>query len=624
MADIFISYASEDRDRIMPVVRSLEAHGWSVWWDRIIPPGKTFARVIEEALGAARCLIVLWTHASVRSDWVANEAAEGARRRVLIPALLDEVEIPFEFKRIQAASLVDWEGESDHAGFQQLVKALTDLLGPPDAESAGPDAPEAPPAEPVPPATPAAAVARPRPEFTGSEPAVTKPHGKRATSRIVRWAAPALLIAGAVALFKAGMFQPTRVPPEDSASKPGIEAAARPDRSDPPSAAPSAAGEGAPETPPASTESSAPADKQGAEEAGSVASPEPMPEATAPAVETSPPPARTESSTTAPAAAKEPTPNVPAPDLSASPPPPQPKPRRQKPPPPAARAAAPALPAADPIAPAPRVKPDEVPPAAAGPRDASPRKKFTNGVGMEFVLISASAGAFTMGSRLGIEELIRRFGGTEAVYRNEKPFRSVVIERPFYLMTTPVTQGQWRQVMGEYPSSFRDCGEDCPVEMVSWDDAQRFIGRLNQMESRAGYRLPSEAEWEYAARAGSGSEFFFGNDAGKLAEFAWHSANSENRPHPVGRKKPNPWGLYDMAGNVWEWVEDDWHAGYDGAPADGSAWTDAPRASARVVRGGGWGVAARYCRSAARYHGSPAARTSHVGLRLVRSVSPGS
>ena len=92
MADIFISYASEDRDRIMPVVRSLEAHGWSVWWDRIIPPGKTFARVIEEALGAARCLIVLWTHASVRSDWVANEAAEGARRRILIPALLDGVE----------------------------------------------------------------------------------------------------------------------------------------------------------------------------------------------------------------------------------------------------------------------------------------------------------------------------------------------------------------------------------------------------------------------------------------------------------------------------------------------------------------------------------------------------
>jgi len=112
MADIFISYASEDRNRVIPVVKALERHGWSVWWDRIIPPGKTFAKVIEEALGAARCLIVLWTAASVKSDWVSNEAAEGARRGILIPALLDDVEIPFEFKRIQAANLTDWRERS--------------------------------------------------------------------------------------------------------------------------------------------------------------------------------------------------------------------------------------------------------------------------------------------------------------------------------------------------------------------------------------------------------------------------------------------------------------------------------------------------------------------------------
>ena len=133
MADIFISYSSEDRERIIAVVRALEAHGWSVWWDRIIPPGKTFSRVIEEALGAARCLIVLWTAASVKSDWVSNEAAEGARKKILIPALLDEVEIPFEFKRIQAANLVDWRGGTVHAGYQQLIKALTDLLWAPAA-----------------------------------------------------------------------------------------------------------------------------------------------------------------------------------------------------------------------------------------------------------------------------------------------------------------------------------------------------------------------------------------------------------------------------------------------------------------------------------------------------------
>jgi formylglycine-generating enzyme required for sulfatase activity len=242
---------------------------------------------------------------------------------------------------------------------------------------------------------------------------------------------------------------------------------------------------------------------------------------------------------------------------------------------------------------------------------------------MDFVLIPASAAAFTMGSRLGIEDLMRRFGGTEVFYKSEKPFRSVKIGKPFYLLTAPVTQGQWRQVMGDNPSSFKECGDDCPVEMVSWEDAQRFITRLNQMEGSAGYRLPSEAEWEYAARAGSESEFFFGNDAARLGEFAWFSSNSGNRPHPIALKKANPWGLYDMTGNVWEWMEDDWHAGYDDAPADGSARVEMKRSPARVVRGGGWGVAARYCRSSARYYGSPASRTSHVGFRLVRYFTPG-
>jgi len=218
---------------------------------------------------------------------------------------------------------------------------------------------------------------------------------------------------------------------------------------------------------------------------------------------------------------------------------------------------------------------------------------------------------------------MQRFGGTEAVYKNEKPLHPVKIERAFYLQTAPVTQGQWRRVMGDNPSSFKDCGDDCPVEMVSWEDAQRFIARLNQMEGTGSYRLPSEAEWEYAGRSGNESEFFFGNDAGSLGEFAWYSANSNNQTHPVGRKKPNALGLYEMAGNVWEWMEDDWHATYEGAPADGAAWIDKKRGTARVVRGGGWGVMARYCRSAARYYGNPSARTSHVGFRLVRSVGSG-
>jgi formylglycine-generating enzyme required for sulfatase activity len=243
---------------------------------------------------------------------------------------------------------------------------------------------------------------------------------------------------------------------------------------------------------------------------------------------------------------------------------------------------------------------------------------------MELVLIPAPAGPVAMGSRLSTEELIQRFGGTDGFYKSEKPFHPVKIERAFYLATTPVTQGQWRRVMGDNPSSFKACGEDCPVEMVSWEDAQRFIAKLNQLEAGVSYRLPSEAEWEYACRAGSDTEFFFGNDLARLGEFAWYSANSNNQTHPVGGKRPNAWGLYDMNGNAWQWVEDDWHATYDGAPSDGSAWIDPKRSASRVVRGGGWSVIARYCRPPARYYGNAGARTAHVGFRLVRSVAPGS
>lgn len=624
MADIFISYSSEDRERVIPVVRALEAHGWSVWWDRIIPPGKTFSRVIEEALGAARSLIVLWTATSIKSDWVSNEAAEGARKKILIPALLDEVEIPFEFKRIQAANLIDWRGGTDHAGYQQLIKALTDLLGPPAAKGPLPAAPKTIAAEPVPGEIPADTVEHSQLKPSGQKPILTKAHAKTSKVRIIGWMAMALamlVVAGVAILFKTELFQPHRVPSDDSASKPGIEVAAQPAKPEPPDAARSAAGESVEESPPVEKEIPALSIQPEPGKPSLVLSEDATPEAPINAAESASAMAKAAQPKTAPPAVKEPKIDVPTPVPKT--PPPQAKPRQQNQPRPAAREAGTAQPAPDYIAPAPQIKSEE-PPTAAKPRNESPRKKVTNSIGMEFVLIPASPAAFTMGSRLAIEELRRRFGGSEAMYKPEKPAHAVKIEQPFYLQTTPVTQGQWRRVMGDQPSSFQGCGEDCPVEMVSWDDARRFINRLNQMESHAGYRLPSEAEWEYAARAGSEAEFFFGSDAAKLGEFAWYSANSENRPHAVAQRNPNAWGLYDMTGNVWEWVEDDWHAAYDGAPADGSAWTGTPRGAARVVRGGGWGVTARYCRSSTRYYGNPAARTSHVGFRLARSVSPGS
>lgn len=246
---------------------------------------------------------------------------------------------------------------------------------------------------------------------------------------------------------------------------------------------------------------------------------------------------------------------------------------------------------------------------------------ISNSIGMKFVLIPA--GLFTMGSRMSPKALVGRFGGKIEWYYQEKPQHAVKIEKPFYLQTTPVTQGQWLLVMGKNPSRFENVEDNCPVEQVSWEDAQQFINKLNQIEQIKNYRFPSEAEWEYACRAGSETEFFFGDDVKRLGEFAWYSENSEMKTHPVGEKKPNVWGLCDIQGNIWEWVEDDYHESYEKAPADGRAWVDDPRGSGRVIRGGGWGNFARDCRSGARDFGRPDDRGGNVGFRLSRSVALG-
>jgi hypothetical protein len=133
--DVFLSYASSDRDRAARVARALEVGGWSVWWDRKIAPGRAFDRVIAEALDSSRCVVVLWSRASVESDWVREEAAEGQERDVMVPALLDDVRIPLGFRRLQAARLVDWDGEPAHPAFQPLLDAVGDVVAASDRGS---------------------------------------------------------------------------------------------------------------------------------------------------------------------------------------------------------------------------------------------------------------------------------------------------------------------------------------------------------------------------------------------------------------------------------------------------------------------------------------------------------
>ena len=232
-------------------------------------------------------------------------------------------------------------------------------------------------------------------------------------------------------------------------------------------------------------------------------------------------------------------------------------------------------------------------------------KELNSGLAGEFVLIAA--GEFMMGSP---ESEIDRFD-------DEGPVQKVTIKNPFYIGKYPVTQKQWIAVMGNNPSQLK--GEDRPVESVSWNDAQEFIKKLNHLEKTDKYRLPFEAEWEYACRAGTKTRYSFGDDKSKLGDYAWYGENAGSETHSVGLKKPNPWGLYDMHGNVWEWCQDKYHDSYSVAPSDGSAW-DSGSSSHSVYRGGSWHRDARYCRSALRLKSDPDDRDGDLGFRVLRTL----
>ena len=189
----------------------------------------------------------------------------------------------------------------------------------------------------------------------------------------------------------------------------------------------------------------------------------------------------------------------------------------------------------------------------------------------------------------------------------------------FFIGEFPVTQAVWKAVMqGANPSRFK--GDQRPVDTVSWHDAKDFIENLNLVipEGNLPYHLPTEAEWEFAARGGNKTEGYEYAGSNKLKEVGWYNDNSYGETKPVGLKFPNELGLYDMSGNVWEWCEDDWHDNYDSAPKNGSAWIDSPeRGVTRVGRGGSSFYGAVRCRSASRYDWLPGYRTGYSGFRLV-------
>lgn len=233
-----------------------------------------------------------------------------------------------------------------------------------------------------------------------------------------------------------------------------------------------------------------------------------------------------------------------------------------------------------------------------------PLDVLDNSIGMRFVRISA--GEFAMGAD---------DGGLD-----DSPVHRVQISNHYLLGVTTVTLAQWKIVMGTMPSSKRKA-DSRPVTQVCWDDAVEFCNELSKLpqEHLAGhvYRLPTEAEWEYACRAGSTTKFAFGDDETQLSDYAWYEGNSGGRERPVALKKPNAWGLFDMHGNVWEWCSD-WYGPYTAAP---TTYPQGPTSgSDRVYRGGSWGNGPAFCRSAFRMGGPPWIGGFNLGFRVAMST----
>jgi formylglycine-generating enzyme required for sulfatase activity len=428
--DIFLSYASDDRDRVRPLVEALSAAGWSVFWDRTIPFGSTWDRVLDAQLKSCRCLLVVWSRNSVASDWVLEEVHSAKDNNLpIIPVLLDVVKLPFGFRRLQAADLSTWDGKPESPFIRDFIQALQNIIQPSSSKS--------PPKEQVKSPTPSTEPSLlTRPELTLEQIKTVYPRSITNISEIAE-------------LFTKAM----------------------------------------------------------------------------------------------------------------------------------------------------------------------PGQLITNTLGMTFMIIPV--GMFFMGCVIDPRELSQRYHVEVALFRDERPQHQVIISQPFFLQTSPVTQGQWLKVMGNNPSYFKNCGDDCPVEKVSWGDVQEFIKRLNQLEQTQKYKLPTEAEWEYACRAGSVGEFCFGDKVEELRNYAWSLLNSEGKTHPAGQLKPNAWGLYDMHGNVWEWCQD-WFSIYEANQIADPKGPDA--GEERVLRGGSWYFLPGFARSSFRGHYYPDNRTSDIGFRVARTL----
>jgi formylglycine-generating enzyme required for sulfatase activity len=502
MSDIFISYKREDQTTARKLADALEKEGLSVWWDPKLRVGEHFDDVIEKALNEAKCVIVMWSNLSVNSEYVKSEATEALEQKKLVPVKIENVNLPFRFKRVQTLSLLGWDGSKDFSEFRRLVDDISTILGAsPTAAQAG--------------------VSREVEEerFREKERQRSEEGTRRKTEEANRrrigekipntWRTYGPVVAAVavvVLIFSFVIWWPKRQGTE------GV-------------------------------------DKQ-----------QPF---------------------------KEPV--VMAPETKST---------GQK----------------EIITQLPVVKLQPEKQITVKPRPAIGkvfRDRLKNGgEGPEMVVVPA--GSFRMGDIPG--------GGN----KNELPVRTVRIEKPFAI-------GRYEVTFEEYDQFANETGRNLPTDRgwgrvrrpvinVNWQEAEVYAKWLSEQTGKR-YRLPTEAEWEYAARGGKETNYWWGDD------FLEGMANCEGcgsqwdkkQTAPVGSFKPNPFGMYDTAGNVWEWVEDCWHDNYNGAPADGSAWKEAGggNCALRVWRGGSWFVRPGSLRSSYRNRDNAGRRFNSVGFRLV-------
>ena len=511
MSDIFISYASEDVDRVRPLVSALENTAWSVFWDRTIPAGKTWRQFIGAEIQGCRSVVVIWTQNSVNSEWVQEEAEIGKRRKILVPGLLDKVEPPFGFGGIQAANLVAWQGENLSPAFTRLVADIAVVLGP----------------------APAAAkesVERRRleaEERRGAEEnrlregerqrveEEARRRGREENQRRVEPRSGQTWFQRRLAMVRS-LYGPTTASAAVAVLVAFIVILQWP--------------------------------AQQPNKETTVQAPSPTP------------------------------------------------------------AEAPQRPVAE-------LKPEK---QSATQASSSSMKVFrdrlkSGGEGPEMIVVPA--GSFKMGDVQG--------GGD----KEEVPMHTVTIQKPFSVGRYEVTfdeYDQFAKATNRKPPNDEGWGRGRrPVINVSWEDANAYIKWLSEQTGKR-YRLPTEAEWEYAARAGKETEYWWGNVLIKgMANCAGCGSQWDNKQTgPVGSFKPNSFGLYDTAGNVWEWVEDCYHENYNGAPEDGSAWKEAGGGNCgqRVVRGGSWNLTPELLRSSNRTGFTADSWSYSLGFRLAQDI----